>query len=86
MYSTVAVVVQTWFYGSRLILMRSDSELQIFTFRSEKRIGLLMQSDIGKSDGIKSDLNPMAQVVTFPKSDTSANRILASVFDQYKSS
>ena len=67
-------------------LMRSDSELQIFTFRSEKRIGLLMQSDIGKSDGIKSDLNPMAQVVTFPKSDASANRILASVFDQYKSS
>ena len=37
--------------------MRSDSELQIFTFRSGKLIGLLMQSDIiAKSDGIKSDL------------------------------
>ena len=42
--------------GFRLNLMRSDSELQIFTFRSEKKIGLLMQSDIAKSDRIKSDL------------------------------
>ena len=36
--------------------MISDSELQIFTFRSDEWIGLLTQSDIAKSDGIKSDL------------------------------
>ena len=48
--------------------MRSDSELQIFTFRSDDWIGLLMQSDIAKSDGIKSDFeNPMAQVRFWPK-------------------
>ena len=35
--------------------MRSDSELLIFMFLSEK-MGLLMQSDFAKSDGIKSDL------------------------------
>ena len=35
----------------RLILMRSNSELQILSFRSEKRIGLLTQSDSAKSDG-----------------------------------
>ena len=32
--------------------MRSDSELLIFMFRSEKKMGLLMQSDFAKSDGI----------------------------------
>ena len=33
--------------------MRSDSELLIFIFRSERRMGLLvMQSDLAKSDGI----------------------------------
>ena len=56
--------------------MRSDSELQIFTFRSENRIGLLMQSDEEKSDGIKSDLRtrrPKAPVFG-PKSDDSAHR------------
>ena len=36
--------------------MLSDSELLIFIFQSEKRVGLLMQSDFAKSDGIKSDL------------------------------
>ena len=36
--------------------MRSDSKLLIFVFGSEKRMGLLMQSDFAKSDGIKSDL------------------------------
>ena len=41
----------------RLILMRSDSELQIFIYRFEKRIGLLMQSDCAKSDGTKTDGN-----------------------------
>ena len=61
----------------RLILTRSDSELQIFTFRSEKRIGLRMQSESAKSDWTKSGFeNPMAQVVRFwyfgPKSDDSA--------------
>ena len=29
-----------------------DSELLIFIFRSEKRMGLLMQSDFAKSDGM----------------------------------
>ena len=56
--------------------MRSDSELQIFTFRSENRIGLLMQSDEEKSDGIKSDFRtrrPKAPVFG-PKSDDSAHR------------
>ena len=36
----------------RLIIMRSDSELLVFIFRSEKRMGLLMKSDFAKSDGI----------------------------------
>ena len=39
----------------RPFIMRSDSELLIFMFLSEK-MGLLMQSDFAKSDGIKSDL------------------------------
>ena len=33
--------------------MRSDSELLIFFFLSEKKMGLLIQSDFAKSDGIK---------------------------------
>ena len=44
------------FFVLELILIRSDSELHIFTPRSEKRIGLLMQSDTAKSDRIKSHL------------------------------
>ena len=36
--------------------MRSDSELLVLIFRSEKKMGLLMQSDFAKCDGIKSDL------------------------------
>ena len=36
--------------------MRPDSELTVFTFRSDEWIGLPMHSDIAKSDGIKSDL------------------------------
>ena len=44
--------------------MRSDSELQIFIFRSEKTMGFLMQSDSAKSDGIISDLR-----IRRPKSD-----------------
>ena len=40
----------------RPILMQSESELQIFTFRPENRIGLVTQSDSSKSDGTKSDL------------------------------
>ena len=36
--------------------MRSDSELLIFIFRSEKKMALLVQTDFAKSDGIKSDL------------------------------
>ena len=46
--------------------MPSDSELLIFIFRSEKKMGLLMQTGFAKSDGVKSDFeNPMAQVVRF---------------------
>ena len=64
--------------GLRLILMRSDSELQIFTLRSEKSIGLLMQSDIAKSHGMKSYLSirwPKSSDFG-PNSDSSAHRIL----------
>ena len=43
--------------------MRSDSELLIFVFRSQKIMDLLMQSDFAKSDGIKSDLR-----IRWPKS------------------
>ena len=35
----------------RLILTRSDSELQVFTFRSDEWIGLLTQSDIANPMG-----------------------------------
>ena len=44
-----------------------DSELLIFTFRSEKKMGLPnMQSDVAKTDGKNKILeNPMAQVVRF---------------------
>ena len=43
--------------------MRSDSKLLIFIFRSERRMGLLTQSDFAKSDGIKSDFR-----IRWPKS------------------
>ena len=59
--------------------MRSDSELLIFAFRSEKMMGLLMQSDFAKSDGI-SDLRirwPKSSDFG-PKSDDSTHRILKS--------
>ena len=60
--------------------MRSDSELQIVTFRSEKRIGLLMQSDVEKSDGIKSDLRIRwpKSIILGPNSDDSAHPIVKS--------
>ena len=41
--------------GLSPFIVRSDSALLIFMFLSEK-MGLLMQSDFAKSDGIKSDL------------------------------
>ena len=53
---TIAATGQTQNSALRPFIMRSDSELLIFTFRSEKKMGLLMQSDFAKSDGIKSDL------------------------------
>ena len=58
--------------------MRSDSELQIFVFLSEKRTGLLMRSDRAKSDGTKSGLRiQWLKSSDFgPKSDDSAHRIL----------
>ena len=60
--------------------MRSDSELLIFVFRSEKKMGLLMQSDFAKSDGIKSDLRIRSPKSSDfgPKSDDSTRRILKS--------
>ena len=60
--------------------MRSDSELPIFIFRFEKKMGLLMQSDFAKSDGIKSYLRtrwPKSSDFG-PKSDDSIHRILNS--------
>ena len=57
--------------------MRSEPELQIIIFRSEKWISLLMQSDIAKSDGRKSDLRirwPKSSDFG-PKPDDSAHRI-----------
>ena len=61
-------------------MMRSDSEVLIFIFRSEKRMGLLMQSDFAKYDGIKSDLRirwPKSSDFG-PKSDDSTHRIIRS--------
>ena len=40
----------------RPFIMRSDSQLLIFIFRSEKEMGLFMQTDFAESDGIESDL------------------------------
>ena len=69
--------------------MRSDSQLQIFIFRSEKRIGLLMQSDSAKSEGTKITYeNPMVQVVDlgpWPNLTVGfSNRKKMSVFNQVK--
>ena len=65
----------------RPFIMRSDSELLIFIFRSEKKVGLLiMQSDFPKSEGIKSDLRiqwPKSSDFG-PKSDDSTHRITKS--------
>ena len=64
----------------RPFIMRSDSELLILIFRSEKKMGLLMQSDFAKSDGIKSDLRirwPKSSDFG-PKSDDSTHRIIKS--------
>ena len=60
--------------------MRSDSELLVFIFRPEKRMGLLMRSDFAKYDGIKSDLRirwPKSSDFG-PKSDDSTHRIIRS--------
>ena len=74
--------------------MRSDSELLIFIFVSEKKMGLLMQTDFAKSDGIKyghgflsyrclpqkSDLRIrwLKSSDFRPKSDDSTHRIIKS--------
>ena len=63
-------------------IMRSDSEHLIFSFRFEKRMGLLMlmQSDFAISDGIKSDLRirwPKSSDFG-PESDDSTHRIIKS--------
>ena len=60
--------------------MRSDSEFLILNFRSEKKMGLVMQSDFAKSDGIKSDLRvrwPKSSDFG-PKSNDSPHRIIKS--------
>ena len=67
----------TSFLSLRLIVMRSDSELLIF-IQSETRMGLLMQSDFAKSDGIKSDLRirwPNSSDLG-PKSNNSTHRMI----------
>ena len=60
--------------------MRSDSELLIFIIRSAKRMDLLMQSDLAKSDGIESDLRiPWPKSSDFgPKFDDSTRLIIKS--------
>ena len=76
----VVVVAVLGATGLRLILMPSDSEIQTLIFRSEKRIGLIMQSDIAESDGTESDLRirwPRSSKFS-PKSDDSAHRIVKS--------
>ena len=60
-----------------LIPTRSDSKLQIFTFRCDEWIGFLVLSDIVKSDGMKSALRIRWPKSDFgPKSDDSVHRIL----------
>ena len=66
-------VAPTCNFTNRLILIRSDSELQIYIFPSAKIIGLPMQSDVAKSDGIVSDLR-----IHWPKSSDSPHRIIKS--------
>ena len=64
----------------RPFIMRSDSKLMILIFRSEKKMGLLMQSDFAKSDGTKSDLRirwPKSSDFG-PKSNGSTHRIIKS--------
>ena len=46
-----------------LLIMRPDSELLILFFALERTMGLLMQSDFAKSDGMISDLR-----IRWPKS------------------
>ena len=60
--------------------MRSDSELLIFIFRSEKKMGLLMQSDFAKSDGIKSDsrIRWLKSSHLGPEFDDSTHRLIKS--------
>ena len=58
--------------------MRSDSELVIFIFRSEKKMGLLMQSDFAKSDGKNQIKNPTTPPIGL------LSRKMASVFNQVK--
>ena len=68
--------------------MRADSELLIFIFQTEKRMGLLMQSDFANPTRIKSDLRIRWRKSSDfgPKSDDSIHRIIkskmASVFNQ----
>ena len=61
-----------------------------FTLRSEKEMGLLMQSDFAKSDGIKSDLRirwPSRQILAQNPTTRPiglSNRKMASVFNRVK--
>ena len=60
--------------------MRSDSELLIYIFRSEKGMGLLGQSDFAKSDGsnLMLRIRRTMQSDFGPKSDDSTHRIIKS--------
>ena len=61
-------------------IVRFDSELLIFIFRSEKRMGLLTRSDFAKADGIKPDLRirwPKSSDLV-PKSDYSTHWVVKS--------
>ena len=50
--STGSTLISPFYFCPRPFNMRSDSELLIFIFRSEKRMGLLTQSDFAESDGM----------------------------------
>ena len=77
--------------------MRSDSNLEIFTFPSEKRNGLLMQSDRQHPTGQNVIESPTAQVVrsrqiwgqilgpNLTRPIGFSNRKMASLFNQVKS-
>ena len=67
----------------RPFIMRSNSELLISIFRSDKRMDLIMQSDFAKSGRVKSYWRILwLKSSDFgPKSDDSTHRIIISKND-----